>query len=183
MSRKLVELLVSRLRDNFEAWHQHEIDYATLNEHQNATWKTICAMGPEIETAVVRELETGAAFARTAQLHGGDCRTERSWTDSPARTARPSDDYRARIERTVVGSPALKLFAVDEREAPSHRQTAALLYELAANMERLSQVLEAHWCISPDPHNDRIVVEIVSDDDIGLANILLAEIMLLHHLT
>jgi hypothetical protein len=183
MSRKIVELFVSRLRGNFEAWNQHEIDFPTLNEHQSATWKIIGAMGPEVEAAVVRELSTGAALAKAAQLNGNHRRTEHSWSTPPARTSLQSQGYRARIERTVMGSPVLKIFAVDEREAPSHRQTAALLYELAANMERLSQVLEAHWCISPDPHNDRIVVEIVSDDDIGLANILFAEIMLLHQLT
>ena len=71
---------------------------------------------------------------------------------------------------------------VHESAARAYRETAALLYELAANMERLSQVLEAHWFISPDPDNDRIVVEVNCDDDIGLATILLAEIMLLHQL-
>jgi hypothetical protein len=179
MSPKLVELLVSRLRGNFEAWNQHEIDFAALNEHQGATWTAIHAMGPEIEAAVVRELATGAG---PANPNGDRRRAGRSWTSPPAHTARPGQDYRARIERTVVGSPALKIFAVNEHPVLSHRETAALLYELAANMERLSQVLEAHWRISPDPFNDRIVVETISDDDIGLANILLAEIVLLHQL-
>ena len=182
MSPKIVELFVSRLRDNFEAWSQHEIDFATLNEHQSATWRTIHAMGPEVEAAVVRELATGARLATTAQPNGDGRRAEHSWNIPPARTARRGQDFRARIERTAVGSPVLKIFPVDERGGPSHRETAALLYELAANMERLSQLLEAHWCISPDPLNDQIVVETLSDDDIGLANILLAEIVLLHQL-
>ena len=60
---------------------------------------------------------------------------------------------------------------------------AALLYDLAADMERLSEVLEADWVVVPDLENDQIALDLAHDDDAGLASILLAEVLQLHRLS
>ena len=59
--------------------------------------------------------------------------------------------YRAEVGRTPAGSPILKLTATNPTgRYAQHRQLAAFIYELAAEMERRSDDLGARWVISPD---------------------------------
>lgn len=74
--------------------------------------------------------------------------------------------YRAEIGRTAVGSPILKFTATNpEGRYAQHRQMAAFIYELAAEMERRSEDLGTRWVISPDPTSARIVLDLGSDDE------------------
>jgi hypothetical protein len=54
---------------------------------------------------------------------------------------------------------------------------AALIYELAADMERRSQQLEAHWSISPDTVNQQVVIELSGDHEDELVDEFLTNIM------
>jgi len=45
-----------------------------------------------------------------------------------------------------------------------------LIYEIAADMERRSHALEAHWTIAADPENRQIVIELSGDHEDELAN-------------
>ena len=176
MSSTLAKLFVSRLREEFEAWHNEEIDLVTLHERQRMTWVTIYMMGPDVEQAVVRAL-SGRAALETGQLtsRGGGQETLGGLLGAP--------DYRAQIDHTVEGNPSLKVFAVSPQSgAAEARHIAAYLHELAADMERLSQVLGAHWSIVVEPSNDRIVVELAGDHEADRSITLLTEILLLHHL-
>ena len=59
---------------------------------------------------------------------------------------------------------------------------AALVYELAADMERRSQQLEAHWTISPDVESGQVVIELAVDHEAELANEFVANVMSHHQL-
>jgi hypothetical protein len=63
-----------------------------------------------------------------------------------------------------------------------HRQGAALVYDLAADMERRSQLLEAHWTITPDADGGHIVIELAGEYEAELANEFVANVMFHHQL-
>lgn len=182
MSPSTIQLFVARMRANFERWHQHEIDYPTLSECQDEIWKAVRAMGPEVEAAVLRELSTGVALLGPTGCDRSDRRRD-CLLLGMARAKTSGGDYRARIERSAAGSPVLQVFRPAHRGPAAPRALTALLYEIAADMERLSEVLETHWTISPEPFSDRIVIEIVSNEDLALAYILLVEILQRHELS
>jgi len=50
------ETFLKELRDNMEAWHSAEIDYATFTACHRDTWHAIRQAGPEIESGVMRAL-------------------------------------------------------------------------------------------------------------------------------
>jgi hypothetical protein len=174
MSKNMVQLFVSRLQGNFEAWHDGDIDYATLNEQQRMTWVAIFKMGAEVAAAVERELRAGVPI-----LHGGHGGCD----SDPAGSSFKHREYSARIERTDAGSPSLKISATSLGSgAAGHRQVAAFVYELAASLERLSQVVDAHWSIVADPSNGCVVVQLAGDHETELAYHLLAELIHQHDL-
>jgi hypothetical protein len=59
----------------------------------------------------------------------------------------------------------------------NHRQLAACIYELAAELERRSDGLGARWAISPEAFNSRIDVELGEDDDAEAATQLVARVI------
>jgi hypothetical protein len=86
--------------------------------------------------------------------------------------------YRAEVGRTPAGSPILKLTATNpEGRYAQHRQMAAFIYELAADMERRSEQLEARWVISPETTNARVVVELAGDHETALADKFIASVI------
>ena len=78
--------------------------------------------------------------------------------------------YRAELAVTDAGSPILRIVPEDPA-APSahHRQVAAFVYDLAAEMERRSQEIGATWAISPEAWNSRIILELGSRTKVGAA--------------
>lgn len=59
---------------------------------------------------------------------------------------------------------------------------AALVYELAADMERRSHQLEAHWSIAPDVEHGQVVVELAGDHEAALADEFIINVMTQHQL-
>jgi len=86
--------------------------------------------------------------------------------------------YRAEVGQTTAGSPILKLKATNPKGPfAQHRQLAAFIYELAADMERWSGDLRARWVISPDAMNGLVVVEITGDHEKALADEFVASVI------
>ena len=86
--------------------------------------------------------------------------------------------YRADVGRTPAGSPILKLTATNPKgRYAQHRQMAAFIYELAADMERRSEELGARWVISPETPNARVVIELAGDHETALADEFVASVM------
>ena len=86
--------------------------------------------------------------------------------------------YRAEVGRTPAGSPILKFTATNpEGRYAQHRQLAAFLYEIAADMERRSEQLGARWVISPETTNGWVVVELASDHETALADEFIASVI------
>lgn len=86
--------------------------------------------------------------------------------------------YRADVGRTSAGSPILKLTATNPAgRYAQHRQMAAFIYELAADMERRSEQLGARWVISPETSNARVVLELAGDHETALADEFVASVI------
>lgn len=86
--------------------------------------------------------------------------------------------YHAEVGRTPAGSPILKLSATNPKgRYAQHRQMAAFIYELAADMERRSEELGARWVISPETTNARVVIELTSDHETALADEFVASVI------
>ena len=86
--------------------------------------------------------------------------------------------YRADVGRTPAGSPVLKLTATNPKgRYAQHRQMAAFVYELAADMERRSEELGARWVISPEATNGRVVIELAGDHETTLADEFVASVI------
>ena len=80
-------------------------------------------------------------------------------------TGTPETFFQLELGRTDAGSvrlfflprPPLRSFYNHEREL------AAIVYALAAELERRAGRIRARWAISPDPFNHRLDVEIIED--------------------
>jgi hypothetical protein len=168
---------LAQIRRNVESWRAGEIDYVTFSESQRDTWAGIHAAGRYVEAEVLRAL-TGAT--RVADLLMLEDAQERTVQLSVRRTAvlPPTRRYCGMVARTAAGSPVLKVLAADPRSQPAeHRQVAATIYEIAADMERRSEHLEAHWTIVADPDNGQVVIELTGEHEAELADELVANVM------
>ena len=71
--------------------------------------------------------------------------------------------YHAETSRTEVGSPIIKIVPKDPRATSAHpRRLAVFLYDLASEMERRSEELNAKWVISVEAWSARIMVELAT---------------------
>ncbi|MDL1948848.1 hypothetical protein FBQ97_03430 [Acidobacteria bacterium ACD] len=86
--------------------------------------------------------------------------------------------YRTELSLTEAGSPIVRIVP-ENPGAPSahHRQVAALVYELAAELERRSQEIRASWAISPEAWNGRLVLELGSRTEVGAADAFLQSVL------
>ncbi len=108
--------------------------------------------------------------------------TERKTTKAKADSAEARQFhnrlYRADVGRTPAGSPILKLTPTNpEGRYAQHRQIAAFIYELAAELERRSEDLGARWVISPEAANARLVIELAGDHETTLADEFVARVI------
>lgn len=88
-------------------------------------------------------------------------------TNSRRERAAQPGAYRAEFGRTQAGSLTIQIRPQGAKGTHSHhRVLAALLYELAAELELRSRRLDAHWVISPDTANGLLVVELMEDDEL-----------------
>jgi hypothetical protein len=172
---------IARIRQNLELWRAGEIDHATFTDGQRDAWKAIQAAGKRVEAEVIAALHGGVLLADVGLLDDNDYRTVQLPT--LRRLPAQRDGYRGDLGRTVSGNPILRIAAVDLRSPNAeHRQLTALIYEIAAHMERCSQQLEVHWSIAPDVDNGQVVIELSGDHESALANELVANVMSQHGL-
>jgi hypothetical protein len=154
---------LTQFRRNIASWRAGEIDFATFTESQGDAVDGVRAAGRHVQAEVLRAL-TGAT--RVAHLLLEDPR-------------QPSQrHYYGVVARTAAGSPVLRVVAADPRSRQAeHRQVAAMIYEIAADMERRSHQLEVHWTIAVDPENGQVVIELTGDHDAQLADELVTNVM------
>ena len=73
--------------------------------------------------------------------------------------------FYATVGRTPAGSFRITIRAKNPKDrASGYRQMAVCAYKLAAEMERRTDALGAHWSISPQVFDQRIDVELGDDD-------------------
>jgi len=174
----MTEQFINRIRRNVELWRAREIDFAAFNDGQGEIWAAIRAAGKRVEAEVVAALRGVPLLADVGLLDDDDDRTVRLPAVREAQSRAEAPRYYGELGRTLIGSPTLRIVPVDRRGPHAeHRQIAAMVYELAADMERRSQQLEVHWAISPDPGNDQIVIELSGDHEAQLADELIASVV------
>ncbi len=179
----MAERFIARIRGNVDSWRAREIDFVTFNEWQRATWAAIRAAGKEVEASVVSTL-TGSALCMEVGVQGDDDgRTVQLRLATPTTPRLESRRYRGELQRTEAGSPVLRVSLVDPaHHQAEHRQMAAFVYDLAADMERRSHQLEAHWTISPDADSGQVVIELAGDHEAPLADEFVVNVMFHHQL-
>jgi hypothetical protein len=171
---------VAHIRRNLESWRAHEIDFVTFTESQREIWAAIRTVGAE--TAVLRAL-TGSAVAPNVLVLEDELQRTVQMPTIRNTAAALARRYCGTVARTATGSPVLRVSSSDPRDRPAeHRQVAALIYELAADMERCSYQLEAHWTIAADPDNGELVIELTGAHEAELAEELVANVMTQHEL-
>jgi hypothetical protein len=168
---------LAQIRRNVESWHAGEIDYGTFTESQRDTWAGIHAAGRHVEAEVLRALTGATRVADLLMLEDAQQRTVQLRVRRTAALP-PTRRYCGMVTRTVAGSPVLQVLAADPRSQQAvHRQVAAMIYEIAADMERRSEHLEAHWTIAADPENGQVVIELTGEHEAELADELVAKVM------
>jgi len=86
--------------------------------------------------------------------------------------------YRAELSRTPVGSPIVKIVPINPKGLSAHhRQVAAFIYDLASEMEKRSEALDARWVISVEAWNARVMVELASESEAKAADEFLAQVL------
>jgi hypothetical protein len=177
------ERFIARIRANLESWRAGEIDLVTFNEWQRATWAGIHAAGREIEAGVFSAIFGSAPYKAIGLREDDESRTVqlRLAMATPPRLAAPR--YRGELQRTNSGYPMLRVSLAEPACHPAeYRHVAALVYDLAANMERLSHQLEAHWTITPDADGGQVVIELAGEHEAKLADEFITHVMFYHQL-
>jgi hypothetical protein len=173
---------VTQIRQNLESWRTREIDYPTFTELQRDTWAAIQAAGREVAADVLRMLVGSVGVADVLLLADDHHRTTQVTTRSGKAAASPRR-YGGVLARTAAGSPVLRVSVPDRRNArKEHRQIAAVIYEIAADLERRSHELEVHWSIAADAERGEVVIELSDDRESALADELVADVMARHQL-
>jgi hypothetical protein len=179
----MTEQFINRIRRNVELWRAREIDFVAFNDGQREIWAAIRAAGKPVEAEVVAALRGASLLADVGLLEDDDDRTVQLPAVRDAQPRAEAPGYYGELGRTLIGSLVLRIVPVD-RHGPhaQHRQIAAMVYELAADIERRSQQLEVHWVISPDPGNAQIVIELSGGHEAQLADEFVASVMAQHDL-
>jgi hypothetical protein len=168
---------LAQIRRNIESWRVGEIDYVTFIESQRDTWAGIQAADRHVQAEVLRAL-SGAP--RVAHLLLVEC-AQQGTVQLPMRRVaalRSVRPYCGVVARTAAGSPVLTVLPGHPRsQHVEHRQLAAIIYEIAAEMERRSQQLEVHWTIAADPENGQVIIELTGEHEAQLADELVAHVM------
>jgi hypothetical protein len=86
--------------------------------------------------------------------------------------------YRAELSRTPAGSPIATIVPINGKGPNAHhRQVAAFIYDLASEMEKRSEAIGAHWVISVEAWNARVIVELASETEAKAADEFLANLL------
>lgn len=173
---------LAQIQRNLESWRAGEIDYATFVESQRDTWAGIQAAGRHVEAEVLRALSGAPRVAHLLMAEDAQQRTAQLRIHTSAALP-PPRRYCGVVARTAAGSPVLRVSAADPRSwQVEHRQLAATIYEIAADLERRSHALEVHWTIAADPESGQVVIELTGEHESELADELVANVMTEHQL-
>lgn len=173
---------LAQIQRNLESWRTGEIDYATFIESQRDTWAGIQAAGRHVQAEVLRALSGAPRVAQLLLAEDTQQRTVQLRIHTTAALPLPRR-YCAVVARTAAGSPVLRVSAADPRSRQAeHRQLAATIYEIAADLERRSHALEVHWTIAADPDSGQVVIELTGEHESELADELVANVMTEHQL-
>jgi hypothetical protein len=173
---------IAQFRRNIASLDAGEIDFATFTESQCDAIAGIRAAGRRVEAEVLRALTGATRVAHLLLLDGPQQQTVQLRIRQVA-AQRPQRHYCGVVARTPAGSPVLRVLAADpQSRQAAHRLLAATIYEIAADMERRSYQLEAHWTIAADPENGQVVIELTGDHEAQLADELVATVMTEHQL-
>jgi hypothetical protein len=69
------------------------------------------------------------------------------------------DPFRVELGEDEIGDPVLTFIDVRKPTARNPRERAALIYTLAAGLERQSNVVRGRWAVSVNVRDGRIVIE------------------------
>ena len=166
----------AKLKGNVEAWRAGEIDYTIFSAYQQEAWAAIRAHGPALEEAVLRALR-GSANSPTAIAGWRNTGHQRGAATRLPTSAIPrfhNRRFRIVAEQTPSGDQILHVAATT---SATQRETAAFIYELAAELERRSDGATAPWVIWPDAIAKRVTIGLVSGQQLHLAQALAAEVV------
>lgn len=176
------ERFLARFHHNLESWRAGEIDYVTFNECNRETWEAIAEAGKDMEAEVVAGLRGEVLLAAVGLLAGDEQRTIRVRATNRSDLRLEAPRYRGALLRTTKG-PTLRISPTTlAGQDAEHRQVAAVIYELAAHMERLSHQLEVHWTIAPDADGGQVAVELAGEHESTLADEFINSVMIQHQL-
>jgi len=156
------------------------MDYVSFIESQQTTWAAIRAAGAQIEAEVFIAV-LGAAAARMLRADVDEPRTVSIRLPHPSAASerpRSCSHYLGLVTRTETGAAVLRIAPADPHgPCAVHRKISALIYELAADLERASLGLEMHWQVVPNADEQEIQILLTGDHDAELANELLESLM------
>ena len=98
---------------------------------------------------------------------------EKAQSTSPIFTNRL---FRAQVDRTPAGSIHIRFHSASER-LHSERKLSALIYEVAAELERRSEAMKSRWAIAPYAYDAYLDVELGERDNRDLASAMVAEVL------
>lgn len=97
---------------------------------------------------------------------------------APAGTRFIAHPFKGEVGRTRAGSPVLNVRRREPAHCnPSRRELARAIYDVACRMEQISDEWDARWVITAEPHNERIVIELVDDSETKSADEMVATVM------
>ncbi len=173
---------LAQIQRNVESWRTGEIDFVTFTESQRDAWCGIRAAGRHVEAEVLRALSGTPRVGHLLLVEDAQQLTVQLRIHTTAARP-PARRYCGVAARTSAGSPVLRVSAADPRSRQAeHRQLAAIIYEIAADMERRSHALEVHWTIAADPENGQVVIELTGEHEADLADELVHNVMTEHQL-
>ena len=86
--------------------------------------------------------------------------------------------YRAEFGRTTAGSPFVKIIPTYPKgKFAGERQIAATIYEIAAELERKSDELNARWAICAQPAESKITVELSKNGQPWVAETMVEQVL------
>ena len=84
--------------------------------------------------------------------------------------------FRATVDKTPAGSIRIRFHSATER-LHCERQLSALIYEIAAELERRAETKKTRWAISPYAYDAYLDVELSERDNHTAASAMVAEVI------
>jgi hypothetical protein len=96
--------------------------------------------------------------------------------EKPAHTQFTNRPFRAQVDSTPAGSIRIHFKSATERLC-SERKLSALIYEVAAALERRTEAIKARWAICPYAYDAYLDVELGARDNREIAAAMVVEVL------